>query len=148
NGRIARMARKFLETGRFGMALECAEEMMDRGPDQAALQAIRAQAMMFFERTDDARAIFMRYQGNKIGDKRWEATILEDFSMHRKAGRSRALMDEIESEFEASTTLEGSLGTNSSGVRNDAELGALAQSDDIKSGDLLAEHGMFDEALA
>jgi hypothetical protein len=45
--RIAVMARRFLEAGRFGMALECAEETIDLAPDQLALEAIRAQAMCF-----------------------------------------------------------------------------------------------------
>lgn len=94
-----------LEAGRFGMALECAEEVMETGSDKLALQAIRAQAMMFFDRKDDARAIFLQHRGTKMGDKVWEIAILEDFGMHRKAGRWQALMVEIESEFEAATTL-------------------------------------------
>jgi hypothetical protein len=34
-----------------------------------------------------------------VGDKPWEATVLEDFAELRKAGLTDPLMDEIESKF-------------------------------------------------
>jgi hypothetical protein len=56
---------------------------------------------MFLNRTDEARALYLKYRGakNVEGDKSWETVILEDFAELRKAGLSHPLMDEIESKF-------------------------------------------------
>jgi hypothetical protein len=149
SGRIALVARKFLEAGRFGLAFECAEEVMDLTSDKLALEAIRAQAMMFFDRAEDARVIFLQYRGHKVGDKLWETAILEHFEAHRKAGRTRPLMGEIEQLF-ADTAMTSSTANACSAAAtiDGATLSGLMQADDIKSGDILASHGKLDEAFA
>jgi len=52
NGRLGQMVRKFLLAGRFGMALECAEDAIKLDPDNLMLHAVSAQAMMFVGRND------------------------------------------------------------------------------------------------
>jgi tetratricopeptide (TPR) repeat protein len=145
--RIALMARRFLEAGRFGMALECAEETIDLVPDHLALETIRAQAMMFFDRVDDARAIFLQYRGRTIGSKLWENAVLDDFTAHRAAGRTRPLMDEIEELFAQAVVISGASDGKSLSPVGTAVPAALLDADDIPSGDILAKHGMLDEAL-
>lgn len=59
---------------------------------------------MFLDRADEARAIYLRYRGQKIPEENgisWEGAILEDFAAFRKAGLSNPLMDEITSLFES-----------------------------------------------
>jgi hypothetical protein len=57
---------------------------------------------MFLGRTGEARALYLKYRGQKIPEqdgKSWETIILEDFSELRKARLSNPLMDEIEKDF-------------------------------------------------
>ncbi len=55
---------------------------------------------MSLGREDEARAIYLRYRGEKVeGEKSWVAAILEDFAELRKAGLTHPLMDEIETTF-------------------------------------------------
>jgi hypothetical protein len=57
---------------------------------------------MFLNRVDEARALYLRYRGQKAhenDDELWEAAILGDFAELRKAGLTHPLMDEIEKKF-------------------------------------------------
>jgi hypothetical protein len=57
---------------------------------------------MFLGRVDEARALYLRYRGQRAhenDDEVWEAVIVDDFVEIRKAGLSHPLMDEIESKF-------------------------------------------------
>jgi hypothetical protein len=68
-------------------------------PDEIWPNMNRAHALMFLGRADEARALYLRYRGMKVGEKSWEAVILEDFADLRKAGLTHPLMDEIEKKF-------------------------------------------------
>lgn len=58
---------------------------------------------MFLGRADEARALFVRYRGEKAqGNILWEPFVLSDFTDFRKAGLTDPLMDEIEKLFRAS----------------------------------------------
>jgi hypothetical protein len=58
---------------------------------------------MFLGRIDEARALYLKYRGQKdvLDGKSWGALILADFADLRKAGLSNPLMDEIEKLFAA-----------------------------------------------
>jgi len=58
---------------------------------------------MFLGRIDEARALYLKYRGQKdvLDGKSWEALILADFADLRRAGLSNPLMDEIEKLFAA-----------------------------------------------
>jgi len=58
---------------------------------------------MFLDRTDEARALYLRYRGTPkvLGEKSWDAVVLEDFAELRKAGLAHPLMDEIEKQLAA-----------------------------------------------
>ena len=58
---------------------------------------------MFLGRIDEARALYLKYRGQKdvLDGKSWEVLILTNFADLRKAGLSNPLMDEIEKLFTA-----------------------------------------------
>jgi hypothetical protein len=58
---------------------------------------------MFLGRVDEARALYLRYRGEKNvhDEKPWESVVLEDFTELRKAGLTHPLMDEIKERFVA-----------------------------------------------
>jgi WD40 repeat protein/tetratricopeptide (TPR) repeat protein len=87
----------------FKTALAASDEMIKRAPDQVWLHTNRAHALMFLDRTEEARMVYLAHRGTpKVsGDKTWEATVLDDFAALRKAGLTRPLLDEIEKTFAA-----------------------------------------------
>jgi hypothetical protein len=99
--KIGGVAYKFVLARKFAIALECADQTLSLAPDLIWLQGNRAHALMFLERGDAARAVYLRYRGEQrvVGDKSWEAAVLEDFTELRQAGLTHPLMDEIEALF-------------------------------------------------
>ena len=87
--------------GNFSAALETAEHALSAAPDEVWLSANRAHALMFLGRVDEARALYLRYRGNKVKNDGtlWESIILNDFAVLRKAERADPLMNEIEERF-------------------------------------------------
>ncbi len=85
----------------FDLALEAAEQAAATVPDMIWIQSNRAHALMFLDRTDEARALYLQYRGRQNVDdqKSWEALIAEDFAQLRQAGLETPLMDEIEKKF-------------------------------------------------
>jgi hypothetical protein len=87
----------------FGTALEAADLVVSVAPNDIRLQVNRAHALMFLNRVEEAREVYLRYRGEWIVQhgKPWEAVILEDFAEMRKAELTHPLMDEIEKRFAA-----------------------------------------------
>jgi hypothetical protein len=83
------------------LGLEAAEQTVKLAPDLVWLQGNRAHALMFLERTDAARAIYLQYRGTKNvwNQQSWEEFVLQQFSELRGLGLSCPLMDEIEDRF-------------------------------------------------
>jgi tetratricopeptide (TPR) repeat protein len=134
-GRVGRMAQKFLLAGSFAQALECAEEAIAAAPNKLELHAIRAHALMFLDRDNDARALFLQHRGQKIDDQLWEAVILKGFEEQRKADRSKQLMELIEREFAASGgTAENTAANIPSGSINAISVSAIIQASNIHTG--------------
>jgi tetratricopeptide (TPR) repeat protein len=82
-------------------ALEAADDAIAVAPDEIWIQTNRAHALMFLGRTDEARAVYLKYRGvQNVQDKKpWETVILADFAELRKQSLSRPLMNEIEKLF-------------------------------------------------
>lgn len=98
--KVGGLAYNFVLAGNFATALQVADEALPLAPDQIWLYTNKAHAIMFLGRTDEARALYLKYRGTPLRkDKPWEAAVLEDFAAFRKAGLSNPLMDEIEKEF-------------------------------------------------
>jgi hypothetical protein len=100
-GKIGGVAYKFVLDRKYAIALECADQALSLAPDQTWLQGNRAYALMFLGRGDEARAIYLHYRGEQrvVGDKSWEAAVLEDFAELRQAKLTHPLMDEIQTLF-------------------------------------------------
>lgn len=95
----------YLLLGRdFATALQAADQAISLAPAQIWLYTNRAHALMFLTRSNEARALYLKYRDQKNVDdgKPWPAVILDDFAALRKAGLSNPLMDEIEKDFKAS----------------------------------------------
>ena len=86
----------------FAKALEATTIAIYYAPTDILLYTNRAHALMFLDRTQEARALYLQFRGeNDVqGGKSWTTLILADFAELRKAGLSRPLMDEIEQQFE------------------------------------------------
>ena len=83
-------------------ALAAADQSISLAPDQIWLYTNRAHALMFLGRTDEARALYLKYRGQKdvsSDGKPWEAVVLGDFAEFRNAVLTNPLMDEIEKLF-------------------------------------------------
>src|SRR2546423_818112 len=61
-----------------------AEAAIAVSSDKLELHAIRAHALMFLGLDSDARTLFLRYRGQKVGERQWEAVIRESFDEQRK----------------------------------------------------------------
>ena len=103
-GKIGGLGDKFVLVSNFAIALEAVDQAIALAPEKAWLYTSRAHALMFLDRTDEARALYLKYRGAQkvVGDKSWEAVILEDFAEFRKAGLTHPLMQEIEKRFAGS----------------------------------------------
>jgi len=80
---------------KFQKALENIELASSIAPGEPVIEISRAGALMFLDRTEEARTLYLQYRGNKD----METGILAEFAEFRKAGLSRPLMDEIEGQF-------------------------------------------------
>jgi tetratricopeptide (TPR) repeat protein len=99
--KIGGVAYKFVLDRKFAIALECADQTLSLAPDLIWLHGNRAHALMFLDRGDVARAVYLRYRGELrvVGDKSWETAVLEDFAELRQVKLTHPLMDEIEALF-------------------------------------------------
>jgi hypothetical protein len=72
-------------------------------PEKIWLYTNRAHALMFLDRIDEARALYLQYRETKNVEKEksWETVVLEDFAELRKTGLTSPLMDEMEKTFTA-----------------------------------------------
>jgi tetratricopeptide (TPR) repeat protein len=85
----------------FARALEAADQAISLVPDKTWLYGNRAHALMFQNREQEARALYLQYSGEKkvLEAKSWESLIVEDFTELLKRGLAHPLMDEIEKRF-------------------------------------------------
>jgi tetratricopeptide (TPR) repeat protein len=102
-GKIGGLAWRFVLARSFANALEVADQAIALAPSKIWLYANRAHALMFLDRLDEARALYLKYRGEKDvgGGKSWDTFVVEDFAALRKAGLMHPLMDEIEAKFAA-----------------------------------------------
>jgi tetratricopeptide (TPR) repeat protein len=87
----------------FSKALEAANQATSLLPKETWIYSNVAHALMFVGRVQSARALYLKYRGEKDvqGQNSWETVILNDFEEIRKAGLTHPLMDEIERRFRA-----------------------------------------------
>lgn len=98
---MGELAYKLVRARQFGLALETAEQSISFAPDLIWVQLSRAHALMFLGRIEEARALYLRYRGEKNVWKQysWRDLASAQFAELRAAGLARPLMDEIEQRF-------------------------------------------------
>jgi tetratricopeptide (TPR) repeat protein len=99
--RIGALSYQLVLAHEFNAALEATDLCTALAPDKLWLQSHRAHALMFLGREDEARALYLKYRGQKNIwlDKSWERFVLEDFAGIRQAGLAHPLMDQIEKQI-------------------------------------------------
>jgi tetratricopeptide (TPR) repeat protein len=83
----------------FEAALAAARRAADLAPDLLFVRTNLAHALMFLNRSDEAKDIYLEFRGAPLNGKTWEQVVLEDFTELRKAGLANPLMDVIEKTF-------------------------------------------------
>jgi hypothetical protein len=90
------------EGGNFRIGLEAAELGITFDPKKIWILINRAHALMFLDRTEEARHDYLAHRGEILEQGQWEGLILEDFKSLREQGREHPLMTEIEDKFKDS----------------------------------------------
>jgi len=101
--KIGFAANAMLIAGEFDAALAALDQVTPVVPEQNWLDLIRAACLMFLDRPDEARAIYMKHRGEiSYSGKTWEAVTMEGMANLRARGMTRPLMAEIEKTFSTS----------------------------------------------
>ena len=90
----------------FPRALAAAERAHLLDPDLLWLEINHAHALMFLNRTEEARALYLSHKDEPVhvnDNKTWRQVITEDFAELRKAGLVNPLMEEVEAALAAKT---------------------------------------------
>jgi tetratricopeptide (TPR) repeat protein len=93
---LAHLAWYALFAHEYSEALSASERALALLPQDLATAINHAHALMFMDRTEEAKAAYLAHRGEKIGNKTWEQVIAEDFAELRKAGITHPFMAEIE----------------------------------------------------
>jgi hypothetical protein len=80
----------------YSEALSASERALALLPQDLAAAINHAHALMFMDRTEEAKAAYLAHRGETIYDKVWRKGTEEDFDKLRKAGITHPFMAEIE----------------------------------------------------
>ena len=86
----------------FTKALTVADRAHALFPDDLAMETNRAHALMFLEREEESKALYLAHKGEPLseqGSRLWERGIVEDFAEFSKAGLTHPMMVDIEKEL-------------------------------------------------
>ncbi|OAN78420.1 hypothetical protein A8B82_08520 [Sulfitobacter sp. EhC04] len=84
---------------RLDKAETLAREALEAAPDNRRVAAHLAYALMFQDKTDAAKEIFLAERGTEIDGDPWEMVVQQDFETFRKIGLTHPLMGEVEAAF-------------------------------------------------
>ena len=109
--RIGLLADQFLWAGQYALCIKSADAAIAAivKRDITWIKLIRAHALMFSGRTEEARTFYCGFNSDKrIAWTHWEMQTLRDFARFREAGRSTPLMLEVEARLsETGWTVDG-----------------------------------------
>jgi TPR repeat protein len=97
----------------FTKALTVANRSHALFPDDLIIETNRAHALMFMERGEEAKALYLAHKGKPLSeqDKQlWEQAIAEDFERLGKAGLTHPMMVDIEKELGVSPDSNSDIG--------------------------------------
>ena len=93
-----------VRAGDFAKALKAADRGIKFDPELLLVKLNRAHALMFLERTDEARGEYLAHRGKEMPPfGNWEDAVKSDFSDYRRVGLKRKLMAKIEGLFESAS---------------------------------------------
>jgi len=99
-GKIGLLANAMLVTRDFSGALATLDQATPATPEQNWLDLVRAAALMFLGRSEEARALYDKHRGETTySGKTWEAATRETFANLRAKGLASPLMDEVAASF-------------------------------------------------
>jgi hypothetical protein len=96
---LSKVAGYALLAGEFTKALTVAGRAHALLPEDLEIESARAHALMFLERGDESKALYLALRDSKEDGKLWERAIAEDFARFRKAGLTHPMMADIEKEL-------------------------------------------------
>ncbi len=99
---LGELAYDELMISRFTDALDAAKRANQLAPDETWIETNHAHALMFLDRADDAREIYLSHSGDNdigLGASNWRQAVLDDFVVLRQHSLSHPLMQEIEADF-------------------------------------------------
>jgi hypothetical protein len=86
----------------FTKALAASDRAHALLPDNLSIETKRAHALMFLERGEDSKALYLAYKGKPMSEqdaRLWERVIAKDFAEFRKVGLTHPMMADIEKEL-------------------------------------------------
>ena len=86
----------------FTKALAFADRARSLFPDDLIFESYRAHALMFLERGEEAKALYLAHKGEPVSGldgELWERVIVGAFSDFREAGLTHPMMADIEKEL-------------------------------------------------
>src|SRR5262249_34892381 len=83
----------------FTKALTVADRAHALLPDNRPIETNRAHALMFLERGQESKPLYLPHKGKEQAGKLRERAIADDFAEFRKAGLTHPMMAEIEKEL-------------------------------------------------
>jgi TPR repeat protein len=86
----------------FAKALAVSDRAHALLPDELAIEFNRAHALMFLERGEDTKALYLAHKGKPVSEqdaRLWENVIAEGFAEFRKVGLTHPMMADIEKEL-------------------------------------------------
>lgn len=107
-GAFGDFADEAVKAGDFQKALEAADLGIRFGPKEIWIKMNRAHALMFLDRTKEARAEYEKYRGTMLPSGLWEKAVVDDFAEYRAHFHQHQLMTEIEQLFKPSLPVEAS----------------------------------------
>jgi hypothetical protein len=99
---LATVARFALIAKEFTKALTVADRSHAFFPDDLGIETNRAHALMFMERGEEAKALYLTHKGKPLSvqdNRLWERVIVEDFGEFRKVDLTHPMMADIEKEL-------------------------------------------------
>jgi hypothetical protein len=89
-------AKYFLVNRDFARALSLIDCALEIEPKSVAMSVVRAHALMFLDRTEEARALYEHFRNRGDNQRRSGIELMQEFKWLREAGLVHPLMREIE----------------------------------------------------
>lgn len=90
-----------LFAGQYDAVIQTTRQAAAINPNYIEIDTNRAHALMFKGSANEAREVYVRHKGKKVGNNSWEEVILDDFAQLERANIKNPLMEEIRRHFKS-----------------------------------------------